>query len=225
MDFSEVFKHVDHTLLAACSTWPEVSRLCDEAISYQMASVCIPPAFVADVKRTYNSKLRICTVIGFPLGYNTTEVKVFEAKDALEAGADEIDMVVNLGWVKSEKYEAVINEIRRLKEVTCDKILKVIVETCYLTDNEKINLCRCITTAGADFIKTSTGFAPSGAQLEDIELFKHHIGPDVKIKAAGGIRCADDYYNFLEAGCDRLGTSSVMRAYQKLLDSEDRPQT
>lgn len=220
MEFSEIFEHVDHTALAACSTWADVSRLCDEAVSHHMASVCIPPVFVADVKKAYGDRVRICTVIGFPLGYNTTDVKIYEAKNAVESGADEIDMVVNLGWVKSGKYEAITSEIRRLKEAIGNRILKVIVETCYLTEEEKVELCHCVTLSGADFIKTSTGFGSAGAQIEDIELFKCHIGSNVKIKAAGGIRCVDDYYNFINAGCDRLGSSSVMSAYRTYLDRE-----
>lgn len=216
MNFDQIFRHVDHTALAACSTWKEISRLCDEAVEHRTASVCIPPAFVADVKKAYDGKLNICTVIGFPLGYNTTRTKLYEAREAISSGADEIDMVVNLGWVKAENYEAVTDEIRQLKEAVGSKVLKVIVEACYLTEQEKINLCRCVTEAGADFIKTSTGFGTSGAKIEDIELFKKHIGSNVKMKAAGGIRSYEDYVRFLELGCERLGTSSAMDVFGNL---------
>lgn len=211
MEFEQILYHIDHTALAACSTWREVSQLCDEAKKYHMASVCIPPSFVADAVKAYGSDLRVCTVIGFPLGYNTTQVKLFEAKEALEAGADEIDMVVNLGWVKSGNFQAVTDEIRLLKEAAGEKILKVIIETCYLTEDEKITLCQCVTDAGADFIKTSTGFGSGGAKLEDIALFKNHIGSNVKMKASGGIRSAEDFNKFIEAGCERIGTSSAMK--------------
>ena len=215
MDFSEIFRHVDHTALAATSTWPEVQKLCEEAAEQQMASVCIPPAFVKRAKQEYGDRVAVCTVIGFPLGYNTTQTKLFEAKEALASGADEIDMVVNLGWVKAGDYDAVTEEIRLLKEAAGGKILKVIVETCYLTDGEKENLCRCVTRAGADYIKTSTGFGTGGAAIKDIELFKKHIGPEVKIKASGGIRSREDFELFLNAGCERLGTSSAMKVYSQ----------
>lgn len=222
MKFDEIFRHVDHTALAACSTWREISHLCDEALEYHMASVCIPPAFVADVKKAYGTKLQICTVIGFPLGYNTTRTKVFEAEEALSSGADEIDMVVNLGWVKAGNYTAVTDEIRQLKAVVGSKILKVIVETCYLTEQEKVDLCHCVTEGGADFIKTSTGFGTGGAKIEDIQLFKKHIGAGVRMKAAGGIRSFEDYVKFLEVGCERLGTSSAMDVFQKFTNSADK---
>lgn len=215
MDFVQIFNHVDHTVLAACSTWKDVKQLCEEAAEYHMASVCIPPSFVKQAKDTYGDKVTVCTVIGFPLGYNTTQTKVFEAKDAISNGADEIDMVVNLGWVKEGNFDAVTTEIRQLKDVAGDKVLKVIVETCYLTEKEKENLCKCVTNAGADFIKTSTGFGTAGAKIEDIELFKKQIGPDIKIKASGGIRSYEDFVHYLEAGCERLGTSSAMEVYRQ----------
>lgn len=213
MDISEIVTHVDHTDLKPCTTWEEVERLCEEAVQYHMASVCIPPSFVKRVKEAYGSRLAVCTVIGFPLGYNTPETKLFETREALENGADEVDMVINLGDVKNGNYEAVTAEIRSLKEACGDKILKVIVEACYLTSDEKVALCRCVTEAGADYIKTSTGFGPSGAAVEDVELFKRYIGEDVKIKAAGGMRTLDDYEKFLGAGAERLGTSAAVQVY------------
>ena len=213
MDFSEIAGHVDHTALAATSTWADIQKLCEEAAEHHMASVCIPPSFVKRAKQEYGGRVAVCTVIGFPLGYNTTQTKLFEAREALANGADEIDMVVNLGWVKTGDYDAVTEEIRLLKEAAGGKILKVIVETCYLTDEEKESLCRCVTTAGADYIKTSTGFGTGGAAIGDIELFKKHIGPAVKIKASGGIRSREDFELFLNAGCERLGTSSAMKVY------------
>ncbi len=215
MDFSEIFAHVDHTVLAACSTWREVKQLCDEAVQYRMASVCIPPSFVKAAKDAYGGSLNVCTVIGFPLGYSTTATKVFETKDALANGAGEIDMVVNLGWVKEGRFADVTDEIRQLKDACGGKVLKVIVETCYLTETEKEKLCACVTEAGAGFIKTSTGFGTGGATLEDIRLFKAHIGPGVKIKASGGIRSYGDFVQYLEEGCERLGTSSAMKVYRE----------
>ena len=214
MTKKEILSHVDHTLLKAVSTWEQIQKICEEAIAYETASVCVPPSYVARIKETYGDRLAVCTVIGFPLGYNVTEVKEAEVKKAIEDGASEVDMVVNLSDVKNGDFDKVTEEIRRLKAAAGDKILKVIIETCYLTEEEKIALCRCVTDAKADYIKTSTGFGTAGAAMEDILLFKEHIGPDVKNKAAGGIRSVEDMENFLKAGCDRLGTSSAISLIQ-----------
>lgn len=212
MDKKNVFSHVDHTLLKATSTWEEVSALCQEALEHGMATVCIPPRFVRLAKETYPN-LQVCTVIGFPLGYNTTAIKAAEAEQALREGADEIDMVINLGDVKAGRFAQVTEEIKKLKDIAGDKVLKVIVETCYLTDEEKVALCGCVTEAGADYIKTSTGFGTGGATLADIRLFKQHIGPKVKMKASGGIRTAEDMEAYLAEGVDRIGASAAIKAY------------
>jgi len=212
MDKKTVFSHVDHTLLKATSTWEEVSALCQEALEHGMATVCIPPRFVRLAKETYPN-LQVCTVIGFPLGYNTTAIKAAEAEQALREGADEIDMVVNLGNVKAGRFDQVTEEIKKLKDIAGDKVLKVIVETCYLTEEEKIALCGCVTDGGADYIKTSTGFGTGGATLADIRLFQRHIGPGVKIKASGGIRTAEDMEAYLAEGVDRIGASAAIKAY------------
>lgn len=209
-------QHIDHTLLAAAASWEEIKTVCDEAVKNQTASVCVPPAYVKRISDIYGDQLNICTVIGFPLGYHTTEVKVYELKQAISDGANELDMVVNLGDVKNGDFDKVTREIRTLKEAAGDHILKVIIETCYLTREEKICLCRCVTEGGADYIKTSTGFGTAGVKLEDIRLFQEHIGANVKIKAAGGVRTREDLEQFLEAGCDRIGTSSAL----KLLSEE-----
>lgn len=210
MDRKEIYTHIDHTLLKAVSSWDEIKDICDTAIKYHTVSVCIPPSFVKRVHEAY-PELNICTVIGFPLGYNSTETKVFETKDAISSGANEIDMVINLGYVKDGQFDKVTEEIRKLKEVCGNHILKVIIETCYLTEDEKIALCKCVSDAKADYIKTSTGFGTAGAKLEDIELFKKYIDPSVKIKAAGGIKTKEDIDNFLNAGADRLGSSSAIK--------------
>lgn len=212
MDKKTVFSHVDHTLLKATATWEEVSALCREALEHGMATVCIPPYFVRMAKAEYPN-LPVCTVIGFPLGYNTTAVKAAEAEQALREGADEIDMVVNLGNVKAGRFDQVTEEIKKLKDIAGDKVLKVIVETCYLSEEEKIALCGCVTDAGADYIKTSTGFGTGGATLADIRLFQRHIGPGVKIKASGGIRTAEDMEAYLAEGVDRIGASAAIKAY------------
>lgn len=209
--FEEILNKVDHTCLNQQAAWEEIKLLCEDGIKYKTASVCIPPSYVKDVKETYGEKLTVCTVIGFPNGYNTTKCKVFETKDAIENGADEIDMVINLGWVKDEKYDAVREEIAAVKEACGDKILKVIIETCLLTDEEKCQMCKVVTEAGADFIKTSTGFAGGGATFEDICLFAEHVGEGVKIKAAGGISSMADAEKFVELGADRLGTSRIVK--------------
>lgn len=210
MTDSEILSHIDHTLLRPTSTAEEIDALCVEAVELNTASVCVPPSYVAYIHGKY-PELNICTVIGFPLGYNTTEVKCFEARDAISNGASEIDMVINLGWVKNGEFDKVEREISELRNACGNKILKVIIETCYLTDDEKTALCGCVTRAGADFIKTSTGFGTGGATLADIQLFSRNIGSGVRMKAAGGVKTRDDLEMFLSAGCDRIGTSSAVR--------------
>ena len=211
MNASDILSHVDHTLLAPTATWEEMQRLAEEAIRCRTASVCVPPAYVARLRKAYGKELTICTVIGFPLGYDTTEAKVFAAREAVENGADEIDAVINRGDVKNGDFGAVIKEIAALKEAVGDKILKIIVEICDLTAEEKIAVCRAVTEGGADFIKTSTGFGKSGATHEDIDLFRAHIGAGVRMKAAGGIRTVEDMEAYLEQGCDRIGASAAVR--------------
>lgn len=211
MDIEEILSKVDHTLLSPIATWEEIKNICDEGILYKVASVCIPPCFVREAKNYVGDKLKICTVVGFPNGYNTADVKLFETKNAIESGADEIDMVINIGALKEKKFEYIESEIKNIKSVCKNKILKVIIETCLLTDEEKITMCDIITSAGADFIKTSTGFSKSGAKIEDIVLFKKHVGPNVKIKAAGGISSFEDAKNFIKAGASRLGTSRLIK--------------
>ena len=210
MTKEQLFNYVDHTQLKAFATWEDIKKLCDEAIEYKTASVCVPPCYIKRIADTYGDKINICTVVGFPLGYSTTEAKVQEVKTAIEDGVSEIDMVVNISDVKNGDYEKVEEEIKALREACGDKILKVIIETCYLTENEKIAMCKAVTNAKADYIKTSTGFGTGGATLEDVILMKNNIGPDVKIKAAGGIRTKEDMVAFVEAGCSRLGTSSAI---------------
>lgn len=211
METKEMLQYIDHTLLKPVCTWDEIETLCKEALSYHTASVCIPPSYVNRAREAFGPELPICTVIGFPLGYNPTEAKVCEARLALRDGADELDMVINLGDVKNRDFEKVYEEIRALRETAGSRILKVIVETCYLTRDEKIRLCEIVTKAGADYIKTSTGFGTAGATMEDILLFKEHIGSSVKIKAAGGIRTREDLEAFIQAGCSRIGTSSAVK--------------
>ncbi len=211
MENKEIYAHIDHTLLKAFAKWEDIEKLCDEAVKYQTASVCIPQTYIKRVKEKYGDKLTICTVIGFPLGYNLTESKIVEAEQSLANGASEIDMVVNISDVKNGDYEKVEKEIRAIKEAIGDKILKVIIETCYLTEEEKIAMCEAVTKAGADYIKTSTGFGTDGARMEDVILFKEHIGENVKIKAAGGVKTKEDLVAFIEAGCDRIGTSSAIK--------------
>lgn len=210
MDNSDIFPHIDHTLLRATATEDEITAICGEALKFGTASVCIPAGYVKFAREKF-PRLNICTVVGFPLGYSTTAAKCFEARDAVENGADEIDMVINLGWVKDNKFQAVETEIAEVKRACGDKILKVIIETCYLTENEKIALCKCVTNAKADFIKTSTGFGTAGANIEDIRLFKKHIGENVRIKAAGGVKTKADLEMFLGEGCERIGTSSAVK--------------
>ena len=211
MDSKEILKHVDHTLLAQTATWEEIKQICDDAMTYGTASVCIPAAYVKQAKDYVQDKMAVCTVIGFPNGYATTACKEFETKDALANGADEIDMVINIGWVKDGKFDAVEEEIRTLKKACGSKILKVIIETCLLTEEEKIKMCQVVTNGGADYIKTSTGFSTAGATFEDVELFAKHVGADVKIKAAGGIASMADAEKFLSLGADRLGTSRIIK--------------
>lgn len=211
MSNEEMLQHVDHTYLKAFATWEDIETLCREAIEYHTASVCIPPAYIKRVHDTFGEAIHICTVIGFPLGYSCTEAKAAEIRKAMADGASELDMVINITDAKNGDFDKITEEIRTLKAVTGEKILKVIIETCYLTRDEKISLCKCVTDAGADYIKTSTGFGTDGATIEDILLFKEHIGPNVKMKAAGGIRSVEDMERFLEAGCDRLGTSSAIK--------------
>lgn len=211
MDINEIVSKIDHTLLSATSTFADIKNLCDEGIKYGVASACIPPCFVEEAKKYVKDKLKICTVIGFPNGYNEKSVKIFETAKALESGADEIDMVINIGLLKEGNYSAVFDEIKSIKEI-CDKnILKVIIETCLLTQKEKVEMCKIVTDANADFIKTSTGFSKSGAKIEDILLFKEHIGNNVKIKAAGGISTIADAEDFIKAGASRLGTSRIIK--------------
>ena len=210
MENSTILSHVDHTLLKAVASWEEIKQICRDALTYQTASVCIPPTYIGRIAAEFPD-LNICTVIGFPLGYHTTSVKVAEVQAAIADGASEVDMVVNIGDVKNGDFDKVTKEIAALKEAAGSNILKVIIETCYLTKEEKIALCHCVTEGGADYIKTSTGFGTAGATMEDIRLFKAHIGPQVKIKAAGGIRTREDMVDFLEAGCERLGTSSAIQ--------------
>lgn len=211
MKYENILKHVDHTLLTQTATWDEIRQICDDAIAYQTASVCIPASYVKQAKEYVQDKMAVCTVIGFPNGYSTTASKEFETKDALMNGADEIDMVINIGWVKDGKYDLVQQEISTLKKACGDKILKVIIETCLLTDEEKIRMCEIVTAAGADYIKTSTGFSTAGATFEDVKLFAEHVGPDVKIKAAGGISSIEDAEKFLDRGAERLGTSRIIK--------------
>lgn len=211
MTTQEMLKHIDHTQLKAFATWEDIVRLCDEAIELGTASVCVPPAYIGRIHDTYGDKVNICTVVGFPLGYSVTEAKVAEVRQALADGCNEIDMVVNIGDVKNGLFDKVEDEIRTIKKECGSHMLKVIIETCYLTEEEKIAMCRAVTNAGADFIKTSTGFGTGGATREDVELFKKYIGPGVKIKAAGGVSTREDLEMFLNLGCERVGTSRCMQ--------------
>ena len=211
MEKKEILKYVDHTLLTQGATWEEIRQILDDAMKYETASACIPASYVKQAADYVEGKLPICTVIGFPNGYSTTAVKVFETKDAIANGASEIDMVINIGWLKDKKYEALEDEIRQIHEACGGRILKVIIETCLLTEEEKIKMCEIITKAGAEYIKTSTGFGGGGATFDDIRLFAEHVGSGVKIKAAGGISSLEDAERFLELGADRLGTSRIVR--------------
>ena len=211
MNKHEIFRFIDHTLLKQNAVWEQIREICQEGMDFGTASVCIPPSFVKQAAEFVGERLPICTVIGFPNGYQTTAVKVFEAAEAVQNGAAEIDMVINIGWAKDGKFDCIEEEIRTLKKACGSKILKVIIETCLLTDEEKIRMCEAVTKAGADYIKTSTGFSKAGATFEDIKLFSEHIGPNVKMKAAGGISSLDDAEKFLSLGADRLGTSRIIK--------------
>ncbi len=215
MDIKDILSKCDHTLLGQTATWEDIKGICDDGIKYGTASVCIPPSFVKRAKDYVGDKLAICTVIGFPNGYNTTATKAYETKDALDNGADEIDMVINIGELKAGNLEYVENEIRVLKQICGSNILKVIIETCLLTDEEKIAMCKIVTDAGADFIKTSTGFSKAGATFADIKLFSEHIGKDVRMKAAGGISSIEDAEEFVALGAERLGTSRIVKIVKK----------
>lgn len=210
MTREEMLQRVDHTQLKAFATWEDIRKLCEEACEFHTASVCVPPAYIRRIHETYGDRINICTVVGFPLGYSVTAAKITEVEQALADGCNEIDMVVNISDVKNGLYDKVEQEIRTIKQVCGNHILKVIVETCYLTQEEKIAMCKAVTNAGADYIKTSTGFGTDGATREDVELFKKHIGPAVKIKAAGGVSTLEDLESFINLGCDRIGTSKAV---------------
>jgi deoxyribose-phosphate aldolase len=216
MNIKNILSMVDHTLLKQTATFEDIKKLCDEGIRYQTASVCIPPAYVAEAKKYVGDKLAICTVIGFPNGYNTTEVKCFECENAVNNGADEIDMVINIGDVKAGNYEKVFEEIKAVKAACSGKLLKVIIETCMLTTEEKINMCHIVTKSGAEFIKTSTGFGGGGATFEDIKLFSENVGENIKIKAAGGISSLEDAEKFISLGAERLGTSRIVKLAREM---------
>ena len=211
MDRNDIFKTVDHTLLTQGATWAEIKEICDDAVAYGAASVCIPPSYVKRAWDYLKGKMPVCTVIGFPNGYNTTKTKVFETRDAIENGAEEIDMVINIGDLKDRNYEKIQAEIEKIKAACGEKVLKVIIETCLLTEEEKIRMCQVVTEAGADFIKTSTGFSNAGAVFADVALMREHVGPQVKIKAAGGISGFEDAEEFIRLGADRLGTSRLVK--------------
>ena len=211
MNVQEILSKCDHTLLTQTATWEEIRAICDDGMQYHTASVCIPAAYVRQAKAYVGERLPICTVIGFPNGYDTTAAKCFMATDAVEGGADEVDMVIHLGWVKDRRYDLVEQEIRQIKAACRGRLLKVIVETCLLTDEEKIEMCHVVTQSGADYIKTSTGFSKAGATFHEVELFAAHVGPNVKIKAAGGISSLEDAEKFLQLGASRLGTSRIVK--------------
>lgn len=211
MDIKEILSKCDHTLLSQTATWNEIKEICDDGMKYNTASVCIPTSYVKQAKEYVGERLAICTVIGFPNGYSTTACKCFEAEDAVKNGADEIDMVINIGWLKDKKYDLVLNEIREIKKACNGKILKVIIETCLLTDEEKIKMCEIVSKSGADYIKTSTGFSSGGATEHDIKIFAENVAPNVKIKAAGGISSIEDAENFINLGASRLGTSRIVK--------------
>lgn len=211
MTEKEILSKVDHTLLSQTATWKEIKQLCDDGIKYNVASVCIPAAYVKEAKEYVGDKLTICTVVGFPNGYSTPEAKAYEALQAIDRGASEIDMVINIGWLKDKRYKDILNEIKLLRKACDDLVLKVIIETCFLTEEEKIKMCEIVTESEADFIKTSTGFGGAGATFEDIKLFSKYVGPNVKIKAAGGISSLEDAEKFIRLGADRLGTSRIVK--------------
>ena len=211
MKTENILSKVDHTLLSQTATWEQIKVICDDGIKYSTASVCIPPSYVKQAKEYVGDKLKICTVIGFPNGYNTTEVKCFETADAVKNGADEIDMVINIGWLKDKKYDLLLEEIKEIKKACSGRLLKVIIETCLLTEEEKIKMCEIVSESGADYIKTSTGFSTGGATKEDVALFKKYVSDSVKIKAAGGISSMQDAEDFIELGASRLGTSRIVK--------------
>ncbi|MDY6325004.1 MAG: deoxyribose-phosphate aldolase [Catonella sp.] len=211
MTNEEMLRHVDHTLLAQTATWDDIKVILDDGIKYNTASACIPACFVKQAAEYVNGKLPICTVIGFPNGYDTTAAKVFMAKDAIANGASEVDMVINVGWLRAKEYDKVLDEMKQIREATKGHVLKVIIETCLLTDEEKIKMCELVTESGADYIKTSTGFAGGGATFPDVELMVKHVGKNVKVKASGGIKSLEDAQKFLELGADRLGTSRIVK--------------
>lgn len=211
MDIKDILSKVDHTLLNPKATWEEIKNICDDGMKYSTASVCIPPSFVKRAKEYVGNRLKICIVIGFPNGYNTAEVKIFETENAIENGADEIDMVINLGDLMDKNYDNILSEITKIKSVCGERVLKVIIETCLLSEEQKIKMCEIVTKSGADFIKTSTGFSTGGATFEDIELFAKYVGENVKIKAAGGISSIADAEKFISLGADRLGTSRIVK--------------
>ena len=215
MKIKEILSKVDHTLLSQSATWDEIKAICDDGMKYGTASVCIPASYVAPAKKYVGDRLKICTVIGFPNGYSTTATKVFETADAVANGADEIDMVINIGWLKDKKYASVLDEIKKIKEACEGKLLKVIIETCLLTDEEKIKMCDIVSESGADYIKTSTGFSTGGATKEDVALFAAHVAPHLKIKAAGGISSIADAEEFIALGASRLGTSRIVKIVKK----------
>ena len=211
MEIKEILSRVDHTLLSQNATLDDIKAICDDGIKYQTASVCIPPSFVMDAKQYVGNRLKICTVIGFPNGYNTTAVKCFETENAIKNGADEIDMVINIGWLKDKKYDEILSEIKAVKRACGDKILKVIIETCLLSREEKIKMCEIVSLSGADYIKTSTGFSTGGATREDVEIFAEYKAEHLKIKAAGGISSIEDAIDFINLGAERLGTSRIVK--------------
>ena len=211
MELSEILAACDHTLLAQTATWADIRAICDDGMKYHTASVCIPASFVKQAKDYVGDKLTICTVIGFPNGYDTTAAKCFMATDAVDNGAGEVDMVINIGWAKEGKWDEITSEIAAIKKACKGRLLKVIIETCLLTDEEKIALCKCVSDSGADYIKTSTGFSTAGATFHDVELFAKHVAPHVKIKAAGGISSLEDAEKFMELGASRLGTSRIVK--------------
>lgn len=211
MDIQKILSYCDHTLLSQSATWEQIKAICDDGIKYSTASVCIPASYVRQAKEYAGDKLKICTVIGFPNGYSTTAVKCFETEDAVKNGADEIDMVINIGWLKDKKYDALLDEIKAVKKSCCGKLLKVIIETCLLTDAEKIKMCEIVSASGADFIKTSTGFSTAGATFDDVALFAANVAPHLKIKAAGGISSIEDAEKFISLGAERLGTSRIVK--------------
>ena len=216
MELNEILSKVDHTLLAQTATWEEIRAICDDGMKYHTASVCIPASYVKQAAEYVDGKLTICTVIGFPNGYSTTASKCFEATDAVHNGAEEIDMVINIGWVKDQRWDDLLEEIKAVKQHCEGRLLKVIIETCLLTDEEKIKMCEIVSDSGADYIKTSTGFSTAGATFHDVELFAKHVKPGVKIKAAGGISALEDAEKFIELGASRLGTSRVVKIVKKL---------